>query len=87
MLNGWCKKNVMGAFQRRNSKWKGDLERLDLWKIGGSHFNRQCYQIELIRLLVWMDLAWLLQILQDIALDKIVGIGLRIGFESLSDAL
>ncbi len=87
MLNGWCKKIVVGAFQRINSKWKGDLVRLDLWKIEGTHFNRQCYQIDLIQLLVWMDLAWLLQILQDFALDKIVGIGLRIGFESLSDAL
>ncbi len=87
MLNGWCKKIVMGAFQRRNSKWKRDLEKLDLRKIEGTHFNRQCYQIDLNQLLVWMDLAWLLQILQDIALDKIVGIGLRIGFESLSDAL
>lgn len=66
---------------------KGDLERLDLWKIERTHFNRKCYQIDSVWSLVWMDLAWFLQILQDIALDKIVGIGLRISFESLSDAL
>jgi hypothetical protein len=67
MLNGWCKKNFFGAFQRINSKWKGDLERLlDLWKFEGTHFNWQClYQIDSIWLLVWMDLAWFLQTLQD----------------------